>query len=88
MGVRLWFFRPELLVNSFQTRVSATRRQQLRGGWRKTAHWMDCAMAQAVSRRPLVAEVRIQSKSSPCGICGGRSRTSIWFSANTSDFPC
>jgi hypothetical protein len=29
------------------------------------------AMAQAVSRRPLTAEVR--SRVSPCGICGGQS---------------
>jgi hypothetical protein len=38
------------------------------------------AMAQAVSRRPLTAEARVQSWVSPCGICGGRNGTGTGFS--------
>jgi hypothetical protein len=46
------------------------------------------AMAQAVSRRPLTAEARFQSRVSPCGICGGQSGTGTGFSLSTSVFPC
>jgi hypothetical protein len=46
------------------------------------------AMAQAVSPRPLTAEARVQSRVSPCGICGGRSGTRTGFSPSTSGFPC
>jgi hypothetical protein len=32
-------------------------------------------MAQAISRRPVTAEARVQSRVSPCGVCGGQSGT-------------
>jgi hypothetical protein len=46
------------------------------------------AMAQAVSRRPLTAEVRVRCRVSPCGICGGQSGIGTGFSQSTSVFPC
>jgi hypothetical protein len=45
-------------------------------------------MAQAVSRRPLTAEVRVQSQVYPCGICGGQSGTGTGFPPGTSAFLC
>jgi hypothetical protein len=45
-------------------------------------------MAQAVSRRPLIAGARVRSRVSLCGLCGGQSGTGIGFSPNTSVFPC
>ena len=44
-------------------------------------------MAQAVSRRPLTAEVRPQPHASPCGICGTQSDTGIDFFPSTSVSP-
>jgi hypothetical protein len=45
-------------------------------------------MAQAVSRRPIIAEAHIRSQANLCGICGGQSDTEIGFSASTSVVPC
>ena len=42
-------------------------------------------MSQAVSRRPLTAEARVQFQASPSEICGGRSGK--WFSPSTSVYP-
>ena len=47
-----------------------------------------CAVAQAVSGRPLTAKDRVRSQASTCGICGGQSDTSTGFSPSTSVFPC
>jgi hypothetical protein len=44
-------------------------------------------MAQAVSRRPLIAEARFRSRVSPCGICDGQSGNGTGFSSSTSVFP-
>jgi hypothetical protein len=45
------------------------------------------AMAQAVSRRPLIAEARLRSRVSVCVICGGQSGTGKGFSPSTLVFP-
>jgi hypothetical protein len=37
------------------------------------------AMVQVVSRRPLIAEARVQAWVNPCGICGGQSDTVLRF---------
>jgi hypothetical protein len=41
-------------------------------------------MAQAVSRRHLTADIWVQSVTSPCEICGGRSDTGTGFCSRTS----
>jgi hypothetical protein len=45
-------------------------------------------MAQAVSRWPLTAEVRVRAWCILCGICGGQSGAGTAFSQNSSVFPC
>jgi hypothetical protein len=45
-------------------------------------------MAQAVSRRPFTAEVRIRARVNPCGIFGSQSGTGTGFSPSSSAFPC
>jgi hypothetical protein len=42
--------------------------------------YLDHAMAQAVSRQPLIAEAWVRAHVSPCGICGGQSGTGTGFS--------
>jgi hypothetical protein len=46
------------------------------------------AMAQAVSRRPIMAKDRVRARVSPCRICGGQSDTGTDFSPSYSDFAC
>jgi len=45
-------------------------------------------MAQAISRRSLIAWVRVLFLTNPYGICGEQSGTGTGFSPNTSVFPC
>ena len=45
-----------------------------------------CAIAQAVNRRPLIADARVRSQASPCEICGRQSGTVTSFSPSTSVF--
>jgi hypothetical protein len=49
---------------------------------------MGRTMAQAVSCRPLTAEVRLRARVNPCVICGGQSGTGTGFSPSSSVFPC
>jgi hypothetical protein len=49
---------------------------------------VDRAIAQAVSRRPLTAEVRVRAGVSLCGICGGQSGIRKGFSPSSLIFPC
>jgi hypothetical protein len=45
-------------------------------------------MAEAVSRRPLIAETRVRSRFSPCEVFGGKTGTDTGFAPSASVFPC
>jgi hypothetical protein len=51
-------------------------------------HWFRPAMALAISRRPLTADVRLRALVIPCGICGRQSGTGTDFSPSSSVFAC
>jgi hypothetical protein len=44
-------------------------------------------VAQAVSRRPVTAEIWVTVRVSPCGICGGQSGTGTGLSSSSSVCP-
>jgi len=46
-----------------------------------------CALAQAVSHRPLTTEAQVQSEATPCGVCGRQSNNKTGFSPSTLAFP-
>lgn len=51
--------------------------------------WLEeCAMAEAVSHRPLTMEAQVWSQVSPHGICGGHSGDGTGFSLKISVFLC
>lgn len=45
------------------------------------------AMAQAINRRPLTAEVRVESQASSCGISGGQASRWDSFISQQSGYP-
>jgi hypothetical protein len=49
---------------------------------------MSCAMAQAVSRRPLFTEARVHALFIPCGIYDGERGSGTGFSPSSSSLPC
>jgi hypothetical protein len=73
--------------NSFGINTGDTGGSQSITQLRAVTDVLGRAMAQAVSRRPLTADAQIQSRVSPCGICGGQSGTGTGFSPSTSVFP-
>ena len=70
---RLWFFLPSFIKGRKQisstphiskaTEIVILSKVKLNGA---------CATTPAISRRFIIAEVRITSKHNPCGICGGQ----------------
>jgi hypothetical protein len=46
------------------------------------------AMAQAVSRLPLNADIQVRARVSPCEICGGQTGAGTDYSRSYSGFPC
>jgi hypothetical protein len=51
-------------------------------------HWFRPAMALAISRRSLAADVRLRALVIPCGICGRQSGTGTDSSPSSSVFAC
>jgi hypothetical protein len=49
--------------------------------------FLDCTMAQAVSRRPSTAEAWVRARVSPFGFCGGQSGIETGFSPSSSVSP-
>jgi hypothetical protein len=54
----------------------------------KQTLFLDRAMAQVVSSRPLKAESRVRARVFPCRICGGQSCTGIGIFPSSSVLPC
>jgi hypothetical protein len=53
----------------------------------KVRYYSGRAMAQVVSRRPIMAEARVRTRVNPCGICGGQSGIGPGFSPSSSVSP-
>ena len=72
----------QLLAHSNSSRASETETLSINKA-------VGRVMAQAVSRRPLTAEVRFRSRVSPCGFYGDQIGTGTgFFFRSTSVFPC